>query len=274
MKFWKMHGLGNDYIIVDNRNRAIIEETISNLAQKLCQRRLSIGADGLILVENSEIADIKMRIFNLDGSEAEMCGNGIRCLAKFCYENKLVRKEELLIETLAGLKSTRLTIKNQNVTQITVNMGVPIFEKNKIPMKGQGKSINERIIIDERSYQITCLSMGNPHCILFVDNIDSYPVEIIGPIIENHSIFPNRINVVFVEVVNKKMIKVRVWERGVGETLACGTGACAAVVAGNILGKIENKVVVQLKGGDLEIKYNGDVNMKGPAEKVFEGRLF
>lgn len=244
------------------------------MAQKLCQRRFSIGADGLILVENSEIADIKMRIFNLDGSEAEMCGNGIRCLAKFCYENRLVRKEELLIETLAGLKSTRLTIKNQNVTQITVNMGVPIFEKNKIPMKGQGKSINERIIIDERSYQITCLSMGNPHCILFVDNIDRYPVEITGPIIENHSIFPNRINVVFVEVVNQKMIKVRVWERGVGETLACGTGACAAAVAGNILGKIENKVAVQLKGGDLEIKYNGNVNMKGPAEKVFEGRLF
>lgn len=274
MKFWKMHGIGNDYIILDNRNHDILEENIPKLAQQLCERRFSVGADGLILAEKSETADIKMRIFNSDGSEAEMCGNGIRCLAKYCYENKLVKKEELLIETLAGLKKTRLILKNQSVSQIVVNMGIPIFEKEKIPMHGQGKSINERIIVDGRPFQITCLSMGNPHCIIFVNDINNYPVDSVGPIIENHSLFPNRINVVFVEIVNQKMIKVRVWERGVGETLACGTGACAAVVVGNILEKIENKVTVKLKGGDLEIQYNKYVKMKGPAEKVFEGKLF
>ena len=268
-----MHGLGNDYVIFDNRNHNILEENISKIAKQLCKRHFSIGADGLILAENSKIADIKMRIFNPDGSEAEMCGNGIRCLAKFCYENKLVRKKKLLIETLAGLKNTLLTIKNQKVTQITVDMGIPIFEKAKIPMNGQGKSINEKIIIDRKTFQITCLSMGNPHCIIFVDDINKYPVGVVGPIIEHHSLFPNRINVVFVEVVYQHKIKVRVWERGVGETLACGTGACAAVVAGNILEKIGNKVTVQLKGGDLEIQYKGYVNMSGPAEKVFEGKL-
>lgn len=274
MKFWKMHGLGNDYIIVDNRNHQISEEDKSKLAKKLCERHFSIGADGLILAENSENADMKMLIFNSDGSEAEMCGNGIRCFSKFCYENNLVRKKVLLIETLAGLRNTSLTIKNQTVTQIEVNMGIPIFEKNNIPMQGQGKCINEKIIIDGISLLITCLSMGNPHCIIFVEDIDKYPVKLVGSKIEKHQIFPNRINAVFVEVLNNKLVKVRVWERGVGETLACGTGACAAVVAGNILGKIQNKVTVQLKGGDLEIQYNKYVNMKGSAEKVFEGRLF
>ncbi|MCW3997240.1 MAG: diaminopimelate epimerase [Candidatus Bathyarchaeota archaeon] len=274
MRFWKMHGLGNDYIVIDNRNNIINEENTSKLARKLCERRFSIGADGLILVFNSIKADIKMRIFNLDGSEAEMCGNGIRCFSKYCYENNIIRKKELTIETLAGLKKTRLTIKDQTVIQVDVDMGVPIFEKHKIPMQGRGKCINEDLIIDGTTFQITCLSVGNPHCVIFVDNVDEYPVHLFGPKIENHPIFPNRINVVFAEVVKKDLLKVRVWERGCGETLACGTGACAAVIAGNIIGKTKNKVKVCLHGGELEIKYNEIVFMKGPVEKVFEGRLF
>ena len=274
MKFWKMHGLGNDYILIDNRDEIIKEEDASKLAQKLCERRFSVGADGLILVLNSINADIKMRIFNLDGSEAEMCGNGIRCFAKYCYENDIVRKKQQVIETAAGLKKTKLIIKDQLVTHVYVNMGVPIFEKYKIPMLGQGNSINEELVIDETSLQITCLSLGNPHCVIFVDNVDDYPVNSIGPKIENHPIFPNRVNVVFTEVAKEDLIKVRVWERGCGETLACGTGACAAVIAANINGKIKNKVKVCLLGGELEIEYNEAVFMKGPVEKVFEGRLF
>jgi diaminopimelate epimerase len=274
MKFWKMHGLGNDYLVIDNRNNIIKEENTSKLAQKLCERRFSVGADGLILVSNSARADIKMRIFNLDGSEAEMCGNGIRCFSKYCYENKIVRKKEQIIETIAGLKKTRLTIKNQIVTQVDVDMGVPTFEKTKIPMQGQGKCINEELIINGTTFQITCLSVGNPHCVIFVDSIDEYPVHLFGPKIENHPIFPNRINVVFAEVIKNDVLKIRVWERGCGETLACGTGACAAVIAGNIVGKTKSKVKVCLRGGELEIDNSDTVFMKGPAEKVFVGRLF
>lgn len=274
MKFWKMHGLGNDYVVIDNSNDKIKEEDNSKLAQKLCERRFSIGADGLILVSNSTKADVKMRIFNLDGSEAEMCGNGIRCFSKYCYENNIVRKKELTIETLAGLRKTSLITKDRIVTHVDVDMGVPIFEKSQIPMKGQGKCINEDLTIDGKNFQITCLSVGNPHCVLFVDNIDVFPVHILGPKIENHPLFPNRINVMFVEIQEKDKIKMRSWERGCGETLACGTGACASVIAGNLLGKTERKVAVSLLGGELEIDNTEHVFMKGPAEKVFEGVYF
>lgn len=274
MKFWKMHGLGNDYIIIDNRTKAIKEENTSKIAQKLCERRFSVGADGLILVSKSAKADIRMRIFNMDGSEAEMCGNGIRCFSKYCYENNIVRKKEQIIETLGGIKKTKLTIKDQIVTHVYVDMGRPIFEKSKIPMEGQGTSINEELIIDGVSIQITCLSVGNPHCVIFVNNLDDYPVNLLGPKIENHPNFPNRINVVFAEIENEDLLKVRVWERGCGETLACGTGACAAVIAANVIGKTKNKLKVCLRGGELEIEYKETIFMKGPVEKVFEGRLF
>ena len=274
MKFWKMHGLGNDYVVIDNRNYMIKEGDYSKLSQKLCERRFSIGADGLILVSNSTKADVKMSIFNLDGSEAEMCGNGIRCFSKYCYENNIVRKKELTIETLAGLRKTSLITKDRIVTHVEVDMGVPIFEKSQIPMKGQGKCINEDLTIDGTNFQITCLSVGNPHCVLFVDNIDVFPVNIVGSKMENHTLFPKRINVMFVEVQEKDKIKMRSWERGCGETLACGTGACAAVIAGNLLGKTEMKVVVSLLGGELEIDTTKNVFMKGPVEKVFEGSFF
>jgi len=271
IKFWKMHGIGNDYIVIDNRSGVIKEKDASKLAQKICRRRYSIGADGMILVSNSTIADAKMRIYNLDGSEAEMCGNGIRCFSKYCYENNIVEKKELTIETLAGIRKAKLIDKNGKITQVSIDMGIPIFERVQIPMTGSGKCVNQDLTLDKTLLKITCLSVGNPHCILFVDNVDVFPVHIIGPKIEHHPLFPNRTNVMFVEIQEKDKIKMRSWERGCGETLACGTGACAAVVAGNFLGKTKRKVAVSLRGGKLEIDNAEHVFMKGPVEKVFEG---
>jgi len=274
IKFWKMHGIGNDYIVIDNRSSVIKEKDASKLAQKICRRRYSIGADGMILVSNSTIADAKMQIFNLDGSEAEMCGNGIRCFSKYCYENNIVQKKELTIETLAGIRKAKLFDKNNKITQVSIDMGIPIFERNQIPMTGNGKCVNQDLTLDKTILKITCLSVGNPHCVLFVDNVDVFPVHIIGPKIENHPLFPNRTNVMFVEIQERDKIKMRSWERGCGETLACGTGACAAVVAGNFLGKTKRKVTVSLRGGELEIDLAEHVFMKGPVEKVFEGSFF
>ncbi|MEM3377892.1 MAG: diaminopimelate epimerase [Candidatus Bathyarchaeia archaeon] len=275
MKFWKMHGLGNDYIVIDNRDGKISSEKAAALAKALCKRRFSVGADGLLLVCASEVADARMRIFNADGSEAEMCGNGIRCFAKYCYENGIARKTELTVETLAGIKRTWLTVENGMVTSVAVDMGKPAFERSRIPMLGQGTCINEDLQVNGGTYKVTCLSVGNPHCVIFVDNVDAFPVQQIGPKIENHPVFPQRTNVEFAQVLSTIEVKVRVWERGCGETFACGTGACATVVAGNLLKKLGSKVQVHLLGGDLEVEYNGaQLFLRGPAEKVFEGTLF
>jgi len=272
LKFWKMHGLGNDYVLIDNRDGRIREKDIRRTARKLCERRFSIGADGLLLLCNSSAADVKMRIFNADGSEAEMCGNGIRCFAKYCNENSIVDATELTIETLAGLKKVWLKIEDGEVKSVTVDMGKPVYERDRIPVLGQGRCIDQELKVDGATFKITCLSVGNPHCVIFVDSIEDFPVVAVGPKIENHSFFPKRINVEFAQVVKRDELKVRVWERGVGETLACGTGACAAVAAGNILGKTGNTCTVHLWGGDLQIRYEGDrILMTGPAEKTFEG---
>lgn len=273
LEFWKMHGLGNDYIVIDNRGGKLNDDAISLLARKLCRRRFSVGADGLLLLYNSVAADVKMRIFNADGSEAEMCGNGIRCLAKYCYENGIVNKREINVETLAGIKSVWLEIVDGRVRSATVDMGSPLFERGKIPVVGGGKFIDEDIKVDDALFRATCLSVGNPHCVIFVNEVEGFPVEYYGPKIENHSMFPRRINVEFVQVLRKDLLKVRVWERGVGETLACGTGACASVVAGSILGKVDRECTVQLLGGELKIRYaeNDRVFMTGPAEKVYSG---
>ncbi|MEM2994866.1 MAG: diaminopimelate epimerase [Candidatus Bathyarchaeia archaeon] len=274
MDFWKMHGLGNDYVVIDNRNQKIKDKALAVLAKKLCERRFGIGADGLLLVYNSGIADVKMRIFNTDGTEAEMCGNGIRCLAKFCFENKIVNKEFVTVETLAGVKEVQLYIENGVVNSVRVNMGTPQFERDKIPMVGKGTFINQPLEVDGEKFLVTALSMGNPHCVIFVDEVGNYPVEVVGPKIERHRLFPNRTNVEFVQILSKDELRVRTWERGVGETLACGTGACASMVSANLLGKIGNKATAHLLGGDLEIEYmNNIVFMNGPAEKVFEGRI-
>jgi len=273
--FWKMHGLGNDYIVIDNRDARIIEDDLGRIARRLCRRRFSIGADGLLLLYNSSVADVMMRIFNADGSEAEMCGNGIRCVAKYCYENSIVSKTEMRIETLAGVKKIRLKIDaDGKVRTVTVNMGKPILKREEIPVLGEGECIDEPLEINGNHFKVTCLSVGNPHCVIFVDDVDAFPVEIFGPKIENHRLFPNRINVEFVQVIKRDELKMRAWERGVGETLACGTGACASVVAGNLLGKTDRVCTVHLLGGDLNINYrNNNILMTGPAEKAFEGVL-
>jgi len=274
MKFWKMHGLGNDYILIDNRDEKISDTEVPELARKLCERRFSVGADGLLLVSNSVSAVVKMRIFNVDGSEAEMCGNGIRCFVKYCYENWIVRKSELTVETLAGIKRTWLSVENGSVKSVKVDMGIPALERSNIPMFGQGTSVNEDLQVNGEKYKVTCLSVGNPHCVVFVDAVDAFPVQRAGLKIENHSLFPKRTNVEFAQVLSENEVKVRVWERGCGETLACGTGACATVVAGNLLKKLGSEVRVHLLGGDLEVEYAKRLFLKGPAEKVFEGTLF
>jgi diaminopimelate epimerase len=275
MKFWKMHGLGNDYVVIDNRDSAVGEQGASVLAKKLCDRRFSVGADGLLLVSNSKVANVCMRIFNADGSEAEMCGNGIRCFAKFCYENRIVEKNDFNVETKAGIKQVWLTVTKSEVTFVKVDMGAPNWNRAALPMIGEGSCINEDLEVDEDEiYKITCISMGNPHCVIFVENVDEFPIEYVGPIIENHNIFPNRTNVGFAQILSKNELKLRVWERGCGETFACGTGACAAVAAANRLGKAGNKVTVHLLGGDLQVEVAEAIFLRGPAEKVFEGKLF
>ncbi|MGQ9623889.1 MAG: diaminopimelate epimerase [Candidatus Bathycorpusculaceae bacterium] len=274
LEFWKMHGLGNDYIVMDNRDQKIEDEEMSVLAKRLSERRFGIGANGLLLACKSIVADVKMRIFNSDGTEAEMCGNGIRCLAKFCFENEIVKRNPIRVETLAGIRETWLDIKKGYVRAAKVNVGKPQLKRGKIPMYGKGTFINKPISVNRKKFWATCLSLGNPHCIIFVDTVDSYPISDVGPKIERHKFFPNRVNVEFVQIISRKKLRVKTWERGVGETLACGTGACASAVAANLLGKTENKVTVHLLGGDLKIEYiNNTVFMKGPVEKVFEGRI-
>jgi diaminopimelate epimerase len=274
MQFWKMHGLGNDYIVIDNRDQKISDKHASILAEQLCERRYSIGGDGLLLVYRSDVADVKMRIFNADGSEAEMCGNGIRCFSKYCFENVIVKKTEFTVETLAGIKQVWLTLDGMEVVAVKVDMGEPNWERSSLPMVGEGKCINEKIDVVGETYRISCVSMGNPHCITFVGDVDVFPVYSIGKLIENHKAFPKRTNVGFVQVLGSEELSVRVWERGCGETLACGTGTCAAVAVAHKLGKVKDKVTVHLLGGDLQIEVGKTILMSGAVEKVFEGILF
>jgi diaminopimelate epimerase len=271
IKFWKMHGIGNDYIVIDNRNEFLEEKQLADMVKKLCRRKYSVGADGTLIVYDSLVADVKMRVLNADGSEAEMCGNGIRCFSKYCYEQNITNRKNILVETKAGIRECFMDTKKGKVQNIRVNMGKPYLSRKDVPMSGKGKCLNEKIQIGKHVYEATCLSMGNPHCVLFVDDLNTYPIHEVGPRIENHRLFPNRTNVDFVEIVNRKELRLRVWERGCGETLACGTGACASVVAGNLLNIINSKCTVHLLGGDLIVDYNGVVMMEGEAEKVFEG---
>jgi len=274
MSFWKMHGLGNDYLVIDNRDETLSSDQLAELARRLCKRRFSVGADGLILVHTSTVGDVRMRIFNSDGSEAEMCGNGIRCFAKYCYERGIVGREEVRVETLAGVKNVTLTVEGGVVERVKVDMGEPIWERSRIPMLGKGTFIDGEIELDVGSFKATCLSVGNPHCVIFVEDLGRFPVESIGPRVENHRLFPNRVNVEFAQILDRDELSVRVWERGCGETLACGTGASASVAAAERLGRLDRKATVHLLGGDLEIEHSGHIYLTGPAVKVFEGRLF
>jgi len=277
-----MHGLGNDFILVDCINKSLGDSSfLSYLAKKLCNRNFGIGADGLMLILASSKADLQMRIFNSDGTEAQMCGNGIRCFAKYAYENKLVSKNKFTVETLAGIITPELIfqdLKDKKVLRVKVDMGTPKLRRREIPMVGEDTPtvVDEVLKINtEQTFKVTCVSMGNPHCIIFVDDVQSIPVNEIGPKIENHPLFPEKTNVEFIQVINKKEINFRVWERGVGETLACGTGACAALVASVLNKKSEHQAIIHLTGGDLDIEWieNGSVYMTGPAELVFRGEM-
>lgn len=278
IKFSKMHGLGNDYVFINCLKENLDNVDIKELAAKMSSRHYGIGSDGIILImpPSSNGNDFKYRIFNPDGSEAEMCGNGIRCAAKYVYEHKLTGKKRLRFETKAGIIKPEVIIeKGCSVKEIRVDMGEPVLERKKIPVKGPaGAAISEDLKIGSKTHKITCVSMGNPHCIIFTGNTEIKDFEHTGKAIENHSIFPNKTNVEFVQVLNKNEIKMRVWERGAGETLACGTGACASAVACILNKKTDRKITVHLKGGDLKIEWDKKSNhvfMTGPAVGVFEG---
>ncbi len=276
--FGKYHGLGNDYIIINDIELDIPEEKKSLLAKKLCEVHFSIGADGLIFVCNSDKADIRMRIFNDDGSEAEMCGNGIRCFCKYIYENNIVKKQKINIETLKGIMIGDLTINDDKVEAVKINMGAPLLQCDDIPVistKNSDKCIEESIEILDKKFQFTAVSMGNPHAIIFVENqLDDNDLNKYGSAIEPHKRFPKKVNVEFVKIISKNEAVLRVYERGVGVTKSCGTGTCAAVVAGTLLNKFEENspIVVHNDGGDLIITYTGEtVFMEGPIIKSFEG---
>lgn len=280
LEFEKYHGLGNDYIIVNDIKWAIPDEKKSALAIKLCEIHFSIGADGLIFVCESKIVDIKMRIFNNDGLEAEMCGNGIRCFSKYIYENNIVKKNNIKIETLNGIMVSRLTVVDKRVKTVEIDMGPPILNCEEIPVlleNSVDQCVNEPIVILDKIFRFTAVSMGNPHAIIFVDeNLNDDELSRYGATIESNDHFPKKTNVEFVKPISKHEGIVRVFERGVGITKSCGTGACASVVAGTILGIFNEKVPIKIHndGGDLKITYTGKkVFMEGPTEKIFKGVL-
>ena len=270
-KFTKMHGCGNDYIFVDASYESV--EDPATLSGIVSDRHFGIGSDGLILILPSKTADFRMRMFNPDGSEAH-CGNGLRCVAKYVYDHGLTDKTGLTIETLAGGLEVELVVEGKRVRSVRVNMGLPRLDRADIPMKGDpGNVVQESLDVDDRTLYVTCLSMGNPHCVVYVESIEAAPVGALGPLIENHPLFPQRTNVEFVEVLSPTEVRQRTWERGTGETLACGTGASAVCVAGVLTGRSDSDVLVHLSGGDLELSWRDrkDVILTGPALTVFEG---
>ena len=275
LSFTKMHGIGNDYIYVDCFKENFTVEDAKKYAPILSNRHYSIGADGIILIMPSNIADVRMRMFNYDGSESEMCGNGIRCVAKYTYDNGISKNNPMKIETLRGVLESKLFIKNDEVDSVEINMNSPILEGLKIPTTiDKDKLIDEPIKINGKMYNFTAVSMGNPHAVIFLDDIDSIDISVIGKYIENNNIFPNKVNVEFVQIINKWEVKQRTWERGSGETLACGTGASAVCVAGYISGRTENTILNHLLGGDLVLTYKDNtVFMRGDARYCFCGKI-
>ena len=275
MKFTKMHGCGNDYVYVN-----LFEEKIDNPAElsiKVSDRHFGIGSDGLITIGPSDVADFRMRIYNADGSEAEMCGNGIRCVAKYVYDHKLTDKTEISVQTGAGVKILKLFVEGDKVEQVTVDMGEPVLAPAEIPVVADSdRVVDEPIEVCGKEWRMTCVSMGNPHAVVFVDDVENFELEKYGPHFENHERFPKRTNTEFVHVVSRTEAYMRVWERGSAETWACGTGTCATVMACILNGKTDNKVLVHLRGGDLTIEYDEKTNhvfMTGPATEVFNGEV-
>lgn len=276
LEFTKMHGIGNDFILVD-AIRQPLPQNINELAIKLCNRNFGVGADGLILALPSETEDIRMRIINPDGSEPEMCGNGIRCFALFVRENELVSADSFSVETEAGRMQPSIVDTEESLL-VRVDMGPPILHPKDIPLLGQTseRAIDVPISVNGETFAFTGVSMGNPHAVVFVDALSAVDLEVVGPLFEHHSFFPERVNTEFVEVVSDQEAHMKVWERGAGATLACGTGACAIVVAGVLSGRLARQAVIHLPGGDLEIEWDKASNhvfMTGPADKTFEAKI-
>jgi diaminopimelate epimerase len=277
MKFTKMHGIGNDYVYINCFEEKV--EKPEELVKLVSNRHFGVGSDGLVLILPSSKADFRMRMFNPDGSEAQMCGNAIRCVGKYVYDNNMTDKKTISIETLAGIKILEMiTDENNKVAMVKVDMGEPILNARGIPVDSDIELfVNQPLQILGKEYRVTCVSMGNPHAVIYVENVSGFPVEKVGPEIENHPLFPEKINAEFVEVINPKRLKMRVWERGTGETMACGTGACAVLVASSLTGVSERKATVELLGGNLDIEWNernNRVYMTGPATLVFTGELY
>jgi len=275
MKFTKMQGLGNDYIYVDCTQKSI--DNPSEVSKKISDRHFGIGSDGLVLILPSEEADFRMRMFNSDGSESEMCGNAIRCVGKYVFDNKITNKKNITIETLAGIKVLELKVEAEKVVLVRVDMGEPILTPKDIPVEGnKDRFISEPIEIDGQTYNVTAVSVGNPHAITYVDDIANFPLYEVGPKMEVSKFFPRKVNAEFVQVIDKSTLKMRVWERGAGETLACGTGASAVLVASVLNGVSERAATIKLLGGDLFIEWSekdNHVYMTGPAVKVFDGEI-
>ncbi len=276
MKFTKMHGTGNDYIYVNGFEEKL--ENPSEAAVKLSDRRFGIGSDGLILILPSDVADCRMEMFNADGSIGKMCGNGIRCVAKYVYDRGLVKKDVLRVETRSGVKTLQLRVEDGKVASVRVNMGQPELDPEKIPVLfSKDRMVDEEVYTPSGNvWRVTCVSMGNPHAVIFVDDVEGVNLPAIGPEMEKHAMFPERANIEFVQVTGPHEVQMRVWERGSGETLACGTGACACAVASVLTGKTDRDVTVHLRGGDLHIFWDpdtDDVYMEGPAAFVFDGTV-
>jgi diaminopimelate epimerase len=276
MKFTKMQGAGNDYVYVN-----CFEETVENpqqVAIQVSNRNFGIGSDGLILIMPSDKADVRMRMFNSDGSESEMCGNGIRCVAKYAYDHGIVTQKEITAETGAGILTLQLFAGSDGkIEKVRVNMGAPRLTRGEIPMTGDAAAqvVSEELTILDRTFKITCASMGNPHCVIFVDDVENFPVTTYGPLIENHVLFPRRTNVEFVQIYSRTEVRQRTWERGAGETLACGTGSSAVMAACVLNGLTEKSILNHLSGGDLEMEWaeDGCIYMTGPAVEVYSGEI-
>ena len=275
MKFTKMHGIGNDYVYVNCFQEKV--DNPSEVAKFVSDRLFGVGSDGLILIKPSQIADCEMDMYNLDGSQGAMCGNGIRCVAKYVYDYGIVPKTTLRIATKSGIKELNLTVENGKVSLVRVNMGSPILEASKIPVvSDQSQAVNQPIKVNGHTYYFTGVSMGNPHAVVYLDDVDNLDIEKIGPAFEKHPVFPDRVNTEFVKVIDRKTLKMRVWERGSGETLACGTGACAVAVSSILNNLTGEEVTVKLLGGDLKIHWDRLENlvyMTGPATTVFDGEI-
>lgn len=275
MKFTKMHGIGNDYVYVNCFQEKV--DNPSEVAKFVSDRHFGVGSDGLILIKPSQIADCEMDMYNLDGSQGAMCGNGIRCVAKYVYDYGIVPKTTLRIATKSGIKELNLTVENGKASLVRVNMGSPILEASKIPVvSDQSQAVNQPIKVNGHTYYFTGVSMGNPHAVVYLDDVDNLDIEKIGPAFEKHPVFPDRVNTEFVKVIDRKTLKMRVWERGSGETLACGTGACAVAVSSILNNLTGEEVTVKLLGGDLKIHWDRLENlvyMTGPATTVFDGEI-